>query len=401
MYFLFQIARHHEICFTEPKINKESSGKWLVATIIWRSAGDSTSHRLVLSWMSKTDEWGGWRKICIKRKKRKKKDGYLLGTGNKKSHAANKLCEWSQRQGENLNGPITFRWSVIGLLSSRDYCFFVFVFFFASHNRRSQFLFSSLCFRRFTFRDIATQTGTLTCRLFHKRALTHTTIEWIGQKERQLSSLSLAEQGRPKFKILPSTNKSFPLKIMIIIIIARKMMTKDRQRERTIAVRVTETSVHYFTGCCTMAALWWTNSEMNMIYIDKDAACFPPGALLLLRRTRGHRVATTLHLEDQNCQNYTRVMTAHRLTRGVRSLTEGGMAPNGIIGGGAPKCGGAIVLAEPSSAFSSSRRFRQAAFGFKFLSAKSHPTQSQFDSLFSLTNCYSSAIQMQKPSIQI
>jgi len=30
----------------------------------------------------------------------------------------------------NLNGPITFRWSVIGLLSSRDYCFF-FVFCFS------------------------------------------------------------------------------------------------------------------------------------------------------------------------------------------------------------------------------------------------------------------------------
>jgi len=35
--------------------------------------------------------------------------------------------------------------------------FFLCFLFFASHNRRSQFLFSSsLCFRRFTFRDIAT-----------------------------------------------------------------------------------------------------------------------------------------------------------------------------------------------------------------------------------------------------
>ena len=53
-------------------------------------------------------------------------------------------------------------------------------------------------------------------------------------------------------------------------------------------------------------------------------------------------------------------------------LTEDGcIDPNGIIGGGAPRCGGAILLAAPlpSSAFSSSRRFKQAAFGFRFLSA--------------------------------
>jgi len=52
-------------------------------------------------------------------------------------------------------------------------------------------------------------------------------------------------------------------------------------------------------------------------------------------------------------------------------LTEDGcIDPNGIIGGGAPRCGGAILLAAPlpSSAFSSSRRFKQAAFGFRFLS---------------------------------
>ena len=58
--------------------------------------------------------------------------------------------------------------------------------------------------------------------------------------------------------------------------------------------------------------------------------------------------------------------------RGWWQLTEDGcIDPNGIIGGGAPRCGGAILLAAPlpSSAFSSSRRFKQAAFGFRFRSA--------------------------------
>ena len=62
--------------------------------------------------------------------------------------------------------------------------------------------------------------------------------------------------------------------------------------------------------------------------------------------------------------------------RGWWQLTEDGcIDPNGIIGGGAPRCGGAILLAAPlpSSAFSSSRRFKQAAFGFRFRSATHTP----------------------------
>jgi len=50
---------------------------------------------------------------------------------------------------------------------------------------------------------------------------------------------------------------------------------------------------------------------------------------------------------------------------------EGCMEPKGIMGGGAWRWGGGAILGvapAPSSAFSSSRRLRQAAFGFRFLS---------------------------------
>ena len=54
-----------------------------------------------------------------------------------------------------------------------------------------------------------------------------------------------------------------------------------------------------------------------------------------------------------------------------RFTEEGCMEPKGIMGGGAWRWGGGAILGvapAPSSAFSSSRRLRQAAFGFRFLS---------------------------------
>ena len=147
------------------------------------------------------------------------------------------------------------------------------------------------------------------------------------------------------------------------------------------------------------------NKQTDVIIFSKVFRAFRQKDWLVSRSDSGSKHRTTrnlLQIQFETLTNW-RCRYMSFLFLKIETLTDDGMDPNGIMGGGPPplapppppKWGGpCIPLADPSSAFSSSRRLRQAAFGFRFLSIKTYKQDNQNDATWTRRVSNDSEVKM-------